>query len=78
MGKSKSMCSGCRNDFYNENNQYGVKDCWSFKTAKTVTRTRVGTWQNPPYKWSPMKILNCYHQEGSSFITKDDVRITRR
>jgi len=77
MAKNKSMCFGCRDNFYNGNNSIGVKECWLYKTAKVVTRTRVGTWEPPPYKWIPIKILSCYHAEGCSFIEKIDCRIKR-
>ena len=32
----KSMCRGCRDDFYNGGNPYGTKECWHFKDAKVV------------------------------------------
>ena len=35
MPKSKSMCSGCYNNFYNLNREGG---CWSFAKAKIVKR----------------------------------------
>lgn len=35
---SKAMCSGCRDDFYNDHNDMGVKECWAFKDAKVVDK----------------------------------------
>lgn len=78
MAKSRAMCSGCRNNFYNGNNDIGVKECWSFKSAKVVTRMRVGTWQPPPYIWNPQKVLSCYHESGASFIERSDSRVQMR
>lgn len=75
MAKSKSMCSGCRQNFYNGNNPLGVKECWSFQSATVVTRMLVGTWQNPPYVWSPRKVLSCYCPEGLHPIKRDDPRV---
>ncbi len=72
MKKDKTMCNGCRDDFYNQNRDEG---CWMFKTAKVVERMRVGTWQNPPYVWTPQKCLSCFHPEGSSMLPKDDCRV---
>ena len=75
MAISKSMCVGCRNDFYNGKNPPGVKTCWSFKGARVVERIRVGTWQSPPYKWRPHKTLNCYHCEGGVLLGRNDPRV---
>ena len=70
--KSKSMCVGCRDDYYNHNQPDG----WlCFATAKVVERTRVGTWQNPPYRWTPQETLSCHSPEGSVWIKDDDPRI---
>ena len=72
MAKSKAMCSGCRDDFYNHNVAGG---CWCFKTAKVVKRVQVGTWQPPPYNRSLQSVLSCYHCQGSSFLELTDCRI---
>jgi hypothetical protein len=34
----KRMCQGCRDDFYNGKNPYGVTECWGFKTARVVDK----------------------------------------
>jgi len=62
-------------DFYNGNNQYGVKECWNLKTAKLVKRFKI-------YWWTPMdkasyftevKVLSCYHDlkngRGNAYLT---------
>lgn len=36
--KSKELCSGCRENFYNGNNQYGIKECWYYKSAEVVKK----------------------------------------
>ena len=71
MPKSKAMCSGCHDDFYNHNRDGG---CWRYNKAMIVTRSRVGTWQPPPYTWHPEKVLSCYNGDGIHFLTKDDCR----
>lgn len=70
--KCKSMCTGCRNDFYNINREGG---CWSYKSAEVVTRAQVGTWQNPPYRWRPRRTLSCHRPEGLSWVQEDDCRV---
>ncbi len=74
MTKDKSMCSGCHDDFYNQNRDEG---CWMFQAAKVVERMSVGTWQNPPYVWTPRKVLSCFHCPGQKMIRKDDTRVVK-
>ena len=69
--KSKSMCAGCEDNFYNGNNQYGVKECWSFKKAKVKNRKRVAMSDRPPWKWKGKSMLSCYHQKGYWFVDGD-------
>ena len=33
------FCSGCRQNFYNGNNEYGIEKCWSLDEAKLKKRT---------------------------------------
>jgi hypothetical protein len=72
MSKTKKLCRGCRNDYYNQNRDGG---CWSFAEAKVVKRQRVGTWQPLPYSWHPETVLGCYHADGCSMLCRDDPRI---
>jgi hypothetical protein len=66
------LCLGCRNDIYNKT---GI--CWSLKTARVVQRTKVGTWDTPPYVWKPETTLSCHSPEGKHWLEKDDVRLVR-
>lgn len=68
----RQLCVGCRNNYYNGQ---GADVCWSLAGAKRVKRTRVGTWQPPPYKWLPVTTLSCHHENGSSWIESDDPRV---
>lgn len=72
----KQLCSGCRDNYYNAHGNSTTGECWAFGTAKTVTRTQVGTWDRPPYEWVPQKTLSCHRPEGRHWIKRDDVRIT--
>ncbi len=63
--KTSEHCGGCRQDFYNGNNQLGVKRCWHLDTAKLVDRIVIGVWQNPPYDpKDARKVLSCYSPSG--------------
>lgn len=33
---TRRMCRGCRDDFYNGQNPYNIKECWNFKDAQVV------------------------------------------
>ena len=61
-------CRGCRNDFYNGNNNLGVKRCWSFDKAKVVWKKRVHINHVPPWKQKATRVLDCYHAQGYSFV----------
>lgn len=57
---NKKMCSGCRNNFYNGNNDLGVKSCWSFQDSKVVDKEaypNIHCVKPSKYK----KTLSCYH-----------------
>jgi hypothetical protein len=65
----KKHCNQCRNQFYNGNNNIGVKECWSFKGAKLVWRIPIGMWENPPYKNKKKQLVpDCWSGEGSNRI----------
>ena len=65
MTKSEKLahCAGCRNNFYNGNNPYNVKECWSLEKATLISRKKVHIDQIPPWKQKPGKYLSCYHQD---------------
>jgi len=36
--QKKKYCIGCRQNFYNGNNSYAIKECWNLKDAKVWWR----------------------------------------
>ena len=66
VAKSKALCSGCRDDFYNGNNSLGVQECWCFKTAKVVTRWKAGWWtpQESRSAFVRVETLSCHNAPG--------------
>ena len=44
MTCKREYCQGCRQNFYNGNNEMGIKKCCHFKTGKVVKRYRIGWW----------------------------------
>lgn len=66
------MCSGCRNSFYNGNNELGVQECWSFKSAEAVIRYKLNckTPMNIREAYQKCRTLDCYHQSGYVHLEK--------
>lgn len=67
--KNKSLCEGCRNDFYNGE---GAKECWSLKTAQVVQRWRLGWWTAPASRecFTKVTTLSCHHAPGKYVQTE--------
>lgn len=63
------LCRGCRNDFYNGNNDIGVKECWSLKSAKIVKRKFVHMNDMPPWRHKPVRTLSCHKKDH--YVTID-------
>lgn len=68
----KSLCAGCRNDYYNGHNERGITECWSFPTATVVRRKLVHINQVPPWTQPAQRMLSCYHR--AQFIVVDEER----
>ena len=64
----KSHCEGCRNDFYNGKNPYGIAECWSFKDAKIVWMKAVPYDLLPPWTMKAERVPDCYHRDGVAYI----------
>ena len=66
-------CRGCRDDFYNDKNPYGVKRCWSAETGTMKRRWETGTWTRPtvPGAFTEVEVPSCYGAEGRHF--RDDL-----
>lgn len=64
------LCAGCRNNFYNGNNPYDVKRCWSVAGAKVITRYRLGISvpMNIREAYQKVKLPDCYHETGYVFL----------
>lgn len=80
-------CTGCRDNFYNGRNPYGVQECWMRRDAKLVTRFETGTWTMPesPGAFTEVRVPNCYHKSGShysdrlpSFVKRENVNWRRK
>ena len=66
-------CEGCRDDFYNGNNPYGVKECWHLKTATLAPRLLIHFDRMPPYREKPQMRPTCYHAERHATVKPDSL-----
>jgi len=71
---TKLDCCGCQNNFYNGNNAYGIKECWSFKTATLVKRLQIHVDQAPPYLHvKPEMVPNCKRVERYVMVKPENI-----
>jgi hypothetical protein len=69
----RKHCAGCRDDFYNGNNNLGVKECWVLKDAKLINRIKIHVDQPPPYKQKAEKKPNCYRAPRYVFVSPESL-----
>jgi hypothetical protein len=70
----KRHCAGCTDDFYNDHNPLGVKECWCLKTAKLATRWRIH--RDVPTcteNFTKVKVPTCYRATGWCFTDGDKI-----
>ena len=81
LANKKKMCSGCRNNRYNQpagfretENDVPVtgEGCWSLKDAVVVKKRLVSYSQRPPWKQSKSKYLSCYSMPGYIITDKEN------
>lgn len=75
MPKSKQMCQGCYNDFYNHGGG-GSKECWSYESAEVCERAFIHLSMVPPWKVKPETTLTCYRREKHVAVTPDHPQLT--
>jgi hypothetical protein len=66
IDKTKALCSGCRDNYYNGNNDKGIEECWLYKRAKLVERFKIGWWTEPrgPESFERVFTLDCHNAAG--------------
>ena len=67
--KDKKYCSGCYNNFYNGNNDMGIKECWNLKDAKLKRRFAIST-STPTFRdnFYEVKLPSCYQRPGTFYV----------
>jgi len=72
--KSKSLCVGCHNDYYNHNGNSHTGECWMFENAKLVKRKCVHIDQRPPWNQNPIWVFDCYSERGYVYVGANQIR----
>ena len=67
----KKHCAGCRDNFYNGNNDMGITECWSLETAKLVRKKLVPLDQRPPWNQPAQAVPSCYSKSGYVCVDPD-------
>lgn len=71
---TSSDCVGCHNNFYNGNNELGVRKCWSLDSAKMVKKIQIHVDQMPPYKGVKATLRpSCYHISRYVFVAPEAI-----
>ncbi|KKL64549.1 hypothetical protein LCGC14_2163890 [marine sediment metagenome] len=73
MSKDTGPCVGCRQDFYNGNNDLGISQCWTLDKARLVKRWRLGWWVVPTVAGAFVEVqtYNCHHEPGRYAFEKE-------
>ena len=74
MNKSEKLkrCYGCEQDFYNDKNPLGIKECWSLADMTIIWRKKVSVDQRPPWTQAFKRYPHCYQQTRYFFINKGE------
>lgn len=67
----KKYCIGCRDNFYNGNNDLGISECWRLNTAKLIKRKEVHISQFPPWNQKAKMFPDCYHRPLFAYVAAD-------
>ena len=63
--KTKTLCIGCTENFYNGNNDLGVTECWNYKSGTIRRKKFVPVWMRPPWTDVPViTTLSCHRKKG--------------
>jgi hypothetical protein len=64
--KSKDLCTGCKDAYYNEGNNSNTGECWMFEKAEVINAYRIGWWtpQDKKENFEKVTILSCRAEPG--------------
>lgn len=64
--KDSKACTGCREDYYNHDNNSTTGKCWNLDRAKIVMRYQIGWWTpcDKIENFNKVKVPSCYCRTG--------------
>lgn len=73
LDKTKDLCVGCRDDYYNGKNEKGIQECWLYERARLVKRFKIGWWTQPTSASSFEEVwtLNCHNAPGQYALMEE-------
>lgn len=74
MKKSKQLCAGCRDNFYNSTHTSNTGECWSYPSARIKKKKFVPLDMRPPWDIPAETTLSCHRRKGYVAVGKDQVR----
>ena len=72
--KRRRYCSSCTNNFYNGNNELGVKECWMLEESVVVRKKFVHIDQRPPWDQEAVRTLSCRHRSQYIAVSPGVIR----
>ena len=73
--KTKALCSGCYNDFYNHGGG-GADGCWSYDSAEVCKKAFIHLSAMPPWVVKPQTTLTCYKKSKHIAVDPDHPQLT--
>lgn len=70
MKKSKQMCVGCRDNFYNLERD----GCWLFESATIMKKKKVAMDQHPPWTQLADTVLSCRRESGYVYVGENQTQ----
>lgn len=61
LAEKREFCYGCRQNFYNGNNDMGIQECWFLKSGKLEERERYPSLSS--IKPEKVITLNCFTKQ---------------
>ena len=72
--KTKQLCVGCRDNYYNNAVTSNTGECWSFESARVVKKKFVPLDLRPPWNMPAETTLSCYRKKGYVAVRPEVMR----
>jgi hypothetical protein len=72
--KTKGLCVGCRDNYYNHPQNSTTGECWSFSSARVRRKKFVPLDMRPPWTLPVVTTLSCYRRPGYVAVKPEVMR----